>query len=199
MEQGLYAKVVKISRKGLKFIAENKNKNEAEFKFQGRSARSQRWFDLDFHWIEVNFTTRETDLYKKRFQSHDDTQDINTFKLFQSPIVNSKGGGNFKFHNDSPMLKYFQKYFNSCYFSSLASSFDSIKQTKADNDISLSIEQSLKTKVGNRIDFANSILKNKNENKNKREPRVYYSLRRNKKKGSYYILIDVSEHVTLVQ
>ena len=48
MEQVLYAQVVKISRKGLKFIAENKNKNEAKFKLQGQSARSQCWFDLDF-------------------------------------------------------------------------------------------------------------------------------------------------------
>ena len=41
-EQGLYAQVVKIRQKYLKFIAENKNKNEAKFKFQGQSVRSQR-------------------------------------------------------------------------------------------------------------------------------------------------------------
>ena len=40
MEQGLYAQFVKIRRKDLKFIAENKNKNEAKFKFQGQSTRS---------------------------------------------------------------------------------------------------------------------------------------------------------------
>ena len=40
MGQGLYAQVVMISQKGLKFIAENKNKNEAKFKFQRQSARS---------------------------------------------------------------------------------------------------------------------------------------------------------------
>ena len=40
MEQGLYAQVVKISRRDLKFIAENKNKIEAKIKFQGQSARS---------------------------------------------------------------------------------------------------------------------------------------------------------------
>ena len=90
----------------MKFIAENKNKNEAKFKFQGQSARSQRWFDLDFDWIEVNFSTREPDLYKKLFQSHDDTQDTNIFKFFQVPIGNSKCVENFKFHNDAPMLKY---------------------------------------------------------------------------------------------
>ena len=64
--------------------------NEAKYKFHGQSARSQRWFDLDLDWIEVNFITREPDLYKKLFQSRDDTQYINTFKLFQVPIVNAK-------------------------------------------------------------------------------------------------------------
>ena len=53
MEQGLYAQVVKLCRKDLKFIVANKNKNEAKFKFQGQSARSQHWFDLDFDWIEI--------------------------------------------------------------------------------------------------------------------------------------------------
>ena len=33
MEQGFYAQVVMIIRKGFKFIAENRNKNEAKFKF----------------------------------------------------------------------------------------------------------------------------------------------------------------------
>ena len=42
--------------------------NEAKFKFQGEYARSQRWFDLDLDWIEVNFSTSEPDLYKKLFR-----------------------------------------------------------------------------------------------------------------------------------
>ena len=49
MEQALYAQVVMLRLKDLKFIAENKNKNESKFKFQGQSVRSQRWFDLDFY------------------------------------------------------------------------------------------------------------------------------------------------------
>ena len=40
-EQVFYAQVVMISRKDLKFIKGNQNKNEAKFKFQGQSARSQ--------------------------------------------------------------------------------------------------------------------------------------------------------------
>ena len=85
-EQVLYAQVTTLRQKDLKFDVTEKIKNEAKFKFQGQSARSQRWFDLDFDWIEVNFSTREPDFYKKFFQSHDDTQDTNTFKCFQVPI-----------------------------------------------------------------------------------------------------------------
>ena len=47
MEQGLYSQVIRIRRKDLKFVTTDKNKNEAKFKFQGQSAISQRWFDLD--------------------------------------------------------------------------------------------------------------------------------------------------------
>ena len=80
--------MVKLRQKGLKFIAANKNKNEAKFKFKGQSAISQRWFDIGFDWIEVNFSTRDPDLYKKLFQIHDNTQDTNTFKIFQVTIGN---------------------------------------------------------------------------------------------------------------
>ena len=83
-----------------------------------------------------------------------------------------------KFHSNAPMLKYCQKSLNSCCFDSLVSSFASIKQTKTENVVSLRIEESLKSKLGNRIDFSNDILKN--ETKIKGEPRVYYSLRKYK-------------------
>ena len=66
-EQKLYAQFVKLCRKDLKFIAANKNKNEAKFKLQGQYARSQRWFYLDFDWIGVNFSTHEPGFYKETF------------------------------------------------------------------------------------------------------------------------------------
>ena len=47
MEQRLYAQVVKLFGKDLKFVATSKSINEAKFKFQGQSARSKRLFDLD--------------------------------------------------------------------------------------------------------------------------------------------------------
>ena len=40
MEQGLYSQVIRIRRKDLKCVATDMNKNEAQFKFQGQSARS---------------------------------------------------------------------------------------------------------------------------------------------------------------
>ena len=124
----------------MEFISANRNKNKAKFKSQGQSARSKRWFDIDFDRIEVNFSTHEPDLYKKLFQIHDDTQDTNTFKTFQVSIGNSKCVEIFKYHNDVPMIKYCQKLLNICYFSSLASAFSSIEQTKDDNVISFRIE-----------------------------------------------------------
>ena len=78
-----------LHQKYLKLVAANKIKNETKFKFQGQSAISQRWFGLDFDWIEVKFSTRETDLLKKN-QSHDVTEDTNTLKSFQVPIGNAK-------------------------------------------------------------------------------------------------------------
>ena len=39
MEQSLYSQVVKIWRKDLRFDAEDKNKTESKFKFQGQFAR----------------------------------------------------------------------------------------------------------------------------------------------------------------
>ena len=123
----------------MKFVATDKNQNGAKFKFQGQYARSQIWFDLDLDWIEINFSSREPDFYKKLFQSHDDTQDDNTFKTFQVPIGNAKCVESFKFQNDAPILKYCQKTLNSCCLSSLASAFASINHLYAANDISMLI------------------------------------------------------------
>ena len=83
MDQSLYAQVIRFRRKDLKFDAADENKNESKFKLQGQSARSQLWFDLDLDWIDINFSTREPDFYKKLFQSHDNEQDTNTFKFFK--------------------------------------------------------------------------------------------------------------------
>ena len=197
MEQSLYAQVVKLWRKELQFFAADKDKTEAKFKFQGQSERSQLWFDLNLDWININFSTREPDFYKKLFQSHDDKQADIMFKTFQVPIGNAKSVKSLKFQNDAPILRYCQKTLNSCCLSSLASAFASIKHFKADNAISMRIEESLNSEVGNHIDYANDILKN-----NRRivgEVRVHYNLIKYKKKGENKILEDISANVTLVQ
>ena len=135
MEQVLYAQMIMLRQKYLKFFATDKIKNEAKFKFQGKSARSQQWFDIDFDCIGVSFSTREPYFYKKHFQRHDDTQDIDKFKFFQVPIGNAKCVENIKFHNDYSILKYSQNLLNCCCFSSLASAFASINHNKSDNAI----------------------------------------------------------------
>ena len=70
------------------------------------------------------------------------------------------------------------------------SAFDSINPDKATDDISLRIEESLESEVGNSIDFANVIFKS--EKTIQRKPRVYYIPRKYKQKGSYDILKDIS-------
>ena len=88
-EKALYAQVVMLRRKYLNITKENKNKNDDKFKFQGQSARSQRWFDLDFDSTEEIFSTHEPDLYKKIYQSHGETQYTNEFKTFVVSIGNA--------------------------------------------------------------------------------------------------------------
>ena len=83
--------------------------------------------------------------------------------MFEVTIGNTKCEEEMKFHSKTPMLKYCQSVLNSCCFSSLESDFDSINQTKAINAITMHIEESFTSQVGNHIDFANAILKNKKE------------------------------------
>ena len=95
-------------------------------------------------------------------------------KKFQVPIGNAKCVESFKFQNDAQILKYCQKNFNSSCISSLASTFATINHNAADNAIAMIIEESLKSEVGNRIDFANDILKNQKINEG--ELKVHYNL-----------------------
>ena len=101
------------------------------------------------------------------------------------------------FHKDAQILSYCQKTLNSCCFSSLASAFASIKHFKAGNDIYIRIKESLKSEVGNRIDFSNEIMLN--HKRNKGEARVNYKLIKYKNMGDYKTLEDISANFTLVQ
>ena len=62
MEQGLYAQVVMILKVNSDDIKE-KYKTK-KYNFQGQSARTKHWFDLDHEWLKENFMTREPDFYK---------------------------------------------------------------------------------------------------------------------------------------
>ena len=55
----------------------------------------------------------------------------------------------------------------------------------------------MKSELGNCIDFANDILKNKKRNKS--EPKVHYNLIKYNKIREYEFLEDISTNVTLVQ
>ena len=75
---------------------------------------------------------------------------------------------------------------NSYCFSSLAPAFASINQNNAANAISMLIEESLKSEVGNRINYANDILEKKRRNVG--EVRVHYKLIKYKKMNEYNML-----------
>ena len=140
MEKSLYAQIIKFRRKDLIFYEADKNKNESKFKFQGQSARSQLWFDINLDQIDMSFSTHEPDFYKKLFQSYENKQDKDTFKTFQVPIRNAKVLKSFMFHKDATILSYCQKILNSCCFRSLASAFANIKHFNAGNDIYIRIK-----------------------------------------------------------
>ena len=84
-----------------------------------------------------------------------------------------------------------------CCLSSLASAFTSINHFKAKIAIPIRIKESLKSELGNCIDFANEIMPNRKRNKG--EARVHYKLIKYNNKGDYKILEDISANVTLVQ
>ena len=61
--------------------------------------------------------------------------------MFEVTIGNTKCVEEMKFHSKAPMLKYRQNLLNSCCFSILAPSFDSINKTKASNYTAMRIEE----------------------------------------------------------
>ena len=67
--------------------------------------------------------------------------DKETFQIFRVPIVNKKITRKVQFHLAAPLIKYHQKRYNSCYFSSLASGFYRINGNRAVNGLIDSIEK----------------------------------------------------------
>ena len=112
-------------------------------------------------------------------------------------MENAKVVKAFVFHKDAPTLIFRQKSLNSFSFSCLASAIPSFKQIKSANAISLRINESLTSEVGNRIHSASEIMQNRKRNKG--EARLHYSLGKKNKKGEYDILKNISANVTLVK
>ena len=47
------------------------------------SARQKHWSDLDIDWAEENFNTRETNFYKRLFQSNVQGQARSKYPIFK--------------------------------------------------------------------------------------------------------------------
>ena len=48
-----------ISSKSMVLKKYTGKEHKREYLFQGKSARSKHWFDLDIEWVEENFIIRE--------------------------------------------------------------------------------------------------------------------------------------------
>ena len=180
------------------------NKKEKEktkkYNFQGKSARSRRWFDLDHKRFEENSMTHETDFYKILYQTKDRGDDTKTYQSFSVTIGNAKTTEKILFHPASSVLKYHQKKSNSCCLSSLASAFHSIGDDRAVTALVNHIEESWTIhtdKFRNIIHFANAIMTNRMNIKG--EQRLIYNMKMWHKKDDFNILKKISEYVTLVQ
>ena len=61
LENGLYAQVVMIIRRELD--DEQEKYKTKKYYFQGQSARTKDWFDIDHAWLKENLMTREPYFY----------------------------------------------------------------------------------------------------------------------------------------
>ena len=121
MEQGLYAQVVMILWKE----SENKKWKEKtkKYNFQGKSARSRSWFDLDREWLEENPKTREPDFYYKQYQKTFRGDNTKTYKIFGVPIGDAKTTRKIQLCPAASVIKYHQKSFNSFFLVVLHQTF----------------------------------------------------------------------------
>ena len=106
LEQGLYAKIIMICRRNLYDIKE-KDKTKI-FNFQGKSARTKHWFDLDNEWLKENVITGETDFYKNMYQDKFKGDTTHDYQIIGVPIGNAKMTKNVQLHTEAPLIN-FQK------------------------------------------------------------------------------------------
>ena len=85
------------------------------------------------------------------------------YQKFGVPIGNARMTKKVQFRIEAPLIKYHQKYSNSCCLSSLASAFHCIGGNRSVTDLVNRIEESLTLqteKFNSIIHIANSIMKN---------------------------------------
>ena len=88
LDNGLYPQVVMVRRRELddkKVTYKTKIYN-----FQGQSARTKHWINLDHEWLKENFMTRELDFYLKLYQTKFRSDKIQNYQKFGLPIGNAK-------------------------------------------------------------------------------------------------------------
>ena len=74
--------------------------------FQEQSARSKHSFDIDFEWVEEDFSTREPQFNKRLFQRNIQGQSVTKYPTFPVPIVNAKETGEIEYGLKDPQVKY---------------------------------------------------------------------------------------------
>ena len=80
--------MVTIRQKDLDNTIENENIKK--YQFQGKSARSTHWFDLDHEWLEEKFFTIEPDLYKLLYKMNTEGQDMEKYQILSILMGNTK-------------------------------------------------------------------------------------------------------------
>ena len=143
--------------------AKKEKENTKKYNFQGQSARSRRWFDLDHEWLDENFSTRKPYFYSRLYQNKFRGDDKKTYQKFGVLIIHAKITGKVQFYPEAPVIKYHQKRSNSCCLSSLTSYFHCISDNRHVPSLVNIIEETLTLQTENCkniIHFVNSIMLN---------------------------------------
>ena len=59
-------------------------------KFEGQYIGSTGWFNFDYNFLNINFSTLEPDFYRKLFEKDIEVQDIEPYKTFVVPFYTNK-------------------------------------------------------------------------------------------------------------
>ena len=108
LEESLYAQVVRIRPKSLVQKKYTREKPKRRYLFQGQSAISKHWFDLDIELVEEKFSTREPQFYNRLFQTNIEVKSGITYPVFTVPIGNSKEKGEIEYNLQDPLVLYHQ-------------------------------------------------------------------------------------------